>query len=538
MFISLFIIIIIVCITIALLNGFIFREVSTELFPPNPEKDFPPSPSIMHTFNKGAVCSDAAPCSNIGRDILTKNGSAVDAAIATMFCNGIVNMQSMGLGGGFLMTIYTRENKEAITLNARETAPMNATADMFDKDPEKSKRGPLAVGVPGELRGYVTAYKRFGKLPWRDLIQPSINLCENGYNMSKAQYDSLSDHIKDDELLNKWFVNSTTGELKKRGSLIQPKKYCETLRLIAEHGGDILYNGTLADKLVEDIQEKGGIITKEDLLNYKAIWSDAIHVKLHQDNLYSVPPPGSGVLLGFILNVLKGYNFTSDDINGINNTVLTYHKIIETFKYAYAKRTELGDPNFNNITELLQNLTSNDYAEAIRDRITENSTFSDPAHYGAVFYAKGNHGTAHISILTPNGDAVSVTSTVNLYFGAEFTSKQTGIILNSGMNDFSSSAFKNYFGLPGSPANHIEPQKRPLSSMSPTIITDEKGDVKLVIGASGGTKITSAMALVIMRSFWLGQTIKQAVDAPRIHHQVFPMEINYEYGVLKQIVDG
>lgn len=165
-------------------------------------------------------------------------------------------------------------------------------------------------------------------------------------------------------------MNATTGEFKKRGSLIQPQKYCETLKLIAEHGGDILYNGTLADKLVEDIQEKGGIITKEDLLNYKyyfalgvlllpfitlcfrAIWSDAIQVQLRQDTLYLIPPPGSGALLGFILNVLQGYNFTSDAINGINNTVLTYHKIIETFKYAYAKRTELGDPNFNNLTEV------------------------------------------------------------------------------------------------------------------------------------------------------------------------------------------
>ncbi|GLV46802.1 uncharacterized protein CBL_20949 [Carabus blaptoides fortunei] len=496
------------------------------------------SPSTWKVkIDRAAVCSDAVPCSNIGRMALEQRGSAVDAAIATLFCNGIVNMQSMGLGGGFLMTIYTKNDRKAVTLNARETAPLNATWDMYQNE-DQSRKGALAVGVPGELRGYWAAHQRFGKLPWRSLVEPSIKLCENGYNMSKAQHDALktNSYVKDDETLNELFTDEM-GDFKRRGSWIKPKQYCKTLRLIADLGGDVLYNGTLADSFVEDIQEMGGIIMKEDMENYQPIWDDPISTKLNDDILYSVPPPGSGVLLGFILNILKGYNFTSDHIIGINNTVYTYHKIIESFKYAYAKRTELGDPAFNNITALISNLTSTQYADYVREKIKENYTYNDPKHYGAVFYNKGNHGTAHISVISPDGDAVSVTSTVNLYFGAGITSRQTGIILNSGMDDFSS-RFPNYFGLPGSPANFIAPGKRPLSSMSPTILVDKDGEVRLVIGASGGTKITTAMALVIMRALWFGQDIKQAVDAPRIHHQVHPMEISYEYGILQQIIEG
>ncbi|KAH0810404.1 hypothetical protein GEV33_012386 [Tenebrio molitor] len=611
---------------------------------------------------------------SINMSILEQDGSAVDAAIATMFCNGIFTMQSMGLGGGFLMTIYIKENETAYTLNARETAPMKASPEMYRDNQNISRNGPLAIAVPGELRGYHAAHQRFGKLEWAKLIEPSIKLCEKGYQMSKHQYDSLTKAtILNDTNLREWFYDSD-GNFKKMGSTVVPKQLCETLKVIAKNGGDDLYNGTLGEMLLEDLKEMGSIITKEDLENYKAEWMDPIMVELrHDQKLYSVPPPGSGVLLGFIMKILDGFKFKPEDIDGIHNTVLTYHKIIEAFKYAYAKRTELGDTSFVNITNLLHNLTSPAYAESIRKQIKDNSTSDDPEKYGAVFYSKGDHGTAHISVLAENGDAVSVTSSINLFFGAGLTSKQTGIILNSVMDDFSFPYFRNYFNLPGSPNNALQPGKRPLSSMSPSILVDRDGDAKVVIGASGGTKITTAVALayqvpftvglvfffplwcggapgyfprlptptlspllflddttgisqhttsmgghpawdlnpadlatythihgpaefpsfekilplrwdsnplapgprprstvsdshaatelpldntdrdsvmgspgrnyagklhVLMRTIWFGQNIKEAVDAPRIHHQLFPMEIQYEYGTLQQVVDG
>ncbi|KAK5641806.1 hypothetical protein RI129_010353 [Pyrocoelia pectoralis] len=504
---------------------------TTVLVPPNPQKPLPPSSSKLHRFQKAAVCADAPVCAEIGKNILERNGSAVDAAIATLFCNGVVNMQSMGLGGGFLMTVYIRDTKTAVTLDARETAPLNATANMF-KNENESKYSGLAVGVPGELRGYWVAHEKYGTLPWKELVQPTVDLCERGYNMSVPQFDVLY-KIRNDSNLREWFFDAN-GKFKPAGSLIKPKKLCDTLKIIADSDGNELYNGTLSKMLLQDIKDMGGIITEEDLQNYTPKWRDPVSVDLNGgDHLYSVPPPGSGILLAFILNILDGYNFTRDSISNINKTVLTYQRIIEAFKFAYARRTELGDTDFVNITTLLQNLTSNDYARDIRDKILDNTTHLNPADYGAVFYNREDHGTAHISVLAQNGDAVSVTSTVNVFFGNGVTSESTGIILNNGMDDFSSPNFPNYFDLPGSPNNAIAPGKRSLSSMTPTIITDQNGDVRMVIGASGGTKITTSIALVIMRNLWFGDNIKEAVDAPRIHHQLYPMEISYEYGTLQ-----
>ncbi|XP_015838324.1 scoloptoxin SSD14 isoform X2 [Tribolium castaneum] len=534
------IIIIIACIAFAYHYGFLSSsKEEEELRPPNPEKALPPSASVLRRFKRAAVCADGATCAKIGRSILDQNGSAVDAAIATLFCNGIYTMQSMGLGGGFLMTIYIKDQNKAYTLNAREKAPLKATPDLYKDDQFISRKGALAIAVPGELRGYQAAHEKFGKLEWSKLVEPSIELCEKGYNMSKHQHESLKEaRIVNDTNLKEWFFDSE-GKFKKMGSTIVPKKLCETLRLIAKSGGHDLYNGTLSKMLVEDLEEIGSIITKEDLESYQAEWMDPIEVELrHHEKLYSVPPPGSGALLAFILSILDGFKFKPHDLEGVQNTVQTYHKIIEAFKYAYAKRTELGDTNFVHISDLLRNLTSHEYAESIRKEIQENSTSNDPKDYGAVFYSKEDHGTAHISVLAENGDAVSVTSSVNLYFGAGLTSRQTGIILNSVMDDFSFPNFQNYFNLPGSPNNELRPGKRPLSSMSPTILVDEHGDVKLVLGASGGTKITTSVALVIMRTLWFGQNIKEAIDAPRIHHQLYPMQVQYEYGTLQQVVTG
>ncbi|KAL4716683.1 hypothetical protein ACJJTC_004802 [Scirpophaga incertulas] len=200
--------------------------------------------------------------------------------------------------------------------------------------------------------------------------------------------------------------------------------------------------------------------------------------------------------------------------------------------------TQLGDVDFLNITELLKNMTTMEFGKTIRLRINDQTTSNRSQDYGAETYNKADGGTAHISIIAPNGDAVSVTSSINYYYGAGFTTYNTGIIMNNVMDDFSSPGIINYFGVQPSRANYIEPNKRPLSSMSPSIIVDKSGNAKVVIGASGGTKIPTATALVLIRKLWFNQTIKEAVDAARVHHQLFPMVIRYEYGVLKHVVQG
>ncbi|XP_054274793.1 scoloptoxin SSD14-like [Macrosteles quadrilineatus] len=524
-----------------------WRKVVCRLFPcfscgevPDPQIPLPfSSPSVEHSFRKAAVCSDGSPCSCIARDILKKDGSAVDAAVAALFCNGVVNMHSMGLGGGFMMTVYNHESKEAKVLDARETAPGAATRDMFAGKTSASQKGALAAGVPGELRGYWEAQQKYGRLKWNEVVEPALKMCKEGYIMSEHQSKNLgiqSGRFYSDPNLREWFVDSKN-DFKPTGSLIQPKLLCETLGVIAKNDGNALHDGPLTKTFVDDIQKMGGIITEDDMRNYKPVWSDPIKVKLGDDTLYSTPPPGSGVLLAFILKILEGFNITPDSMSTLEKKTTTIHRMVEAFKYAYAKRTELGDPNIDTkIKEVVTNMMSEDYINSIRSQIKDDQTFEDAAHYGAVFYNPDDHGTAHISILAPDGDAVAVTSTVNLIFGAGVTSERTGIVLNSGMNDFSLPGVINYHGTKPSPANFIQPGKRSMSSTCPTIIVDKNGDVRMVLGAAGGAFIPTAVSWVIIQHLWLGKSIKDAVDASRIHHQLYPMEISYEYGVIAPLV--
>lgn len=398
----------------------------------------------------------------------------MDVTLATVFCLGMTNMQSMGIGGGFIMNIYIRKEKKAYTLDAREISARLASEKMHLHDPRTTNEGPLSIATPGELKGYHEVYKRFGTLPWRDLIAPAIKLCEDGFAMSKHMEDSLRINplVKNDDTLRKMFYNETVGDFIRMGAWVQPDKaLCTTMRQIADRGGDDLYNGKLADDLAADLKDLGSIITRQDLAEYKVKWSESIPIKLNGDVLYIAPPPSSGILLGFIMKILKGYNFGPHSIASMNETIQTYHRIVEAYKWAYGKRTQIGDPDFNDLTKLVGELTSDEYAEEIRKKIDDSQTKTTYEDYGGQFYNGNDNGTAHISLVAPNGDAVSLTSSVNFYFGCGFTGKRTGIILNSGMDDFSSPGLKNYFGLPGSPPNFIRPQKRALSSMSPTIIT-------------------------------------------------------------------
>ncbi|EFN71634.1 Gamma-glutamyltranspeptidase 1 [Camponotus floridanus] len=511
--------------------------------PPDPESVQPPSWSKLRTFKRGAVCADGAPCAVIGKNILEQNGSAVDAALAALICNGLVNMQSLGFGGGFMMTIYRRSTRQAFVLNARDRAPLAANSTMYKDKPNASFYGALAVAVPGELAGYWEAHQRFGKLPWADLFKESIELCEKGYEMTVAQYDSLvynKRSIYNDPTLRELFVDPATNKFRKAGSSIKPRALCETLRIIAEKNATEFYNGTIGRNLVEDLREQGGIITMRDLNEYRVSWDQPIQTNLSDDiKLFTTGLPGSGAVLSFILNVLDGYGFTPASMIDFNTTILTYHRMVETFKYAYALRTDLGDGAFVDMTEIIKNLTSSSFARAIRKKISDEKTWQDPQQYGSSIHAGAeDHGTAHVSVLTENGDAVSVTSTINYYFGSGVVSRRTGIVLNNAMDDFGIPSRINYFGVPPSPNNYIAPKKQPLSSTVPSVLVDRNGDVKMVVGAAGGTRITTAVSQVIAKILWMKQTVKEAVDSARIHHQLFPPVIAYEYGVPKQVIDG
>lgn len=512
--------------------------------PPDPEIELPPSASKLRIFKRAAVCADGAPCAVVGKSILEKGGSAVDAAIASMICNGLVNMQSMGIGGGFFMTIYHKATQRAYTLVARDKAPLAANATMYEGKPKQASFiGPLSIAVPGEVAGYWEAHKRFGNLSWAELFEPSIELCENGYNLTKIQYDGFqfnTKNIYNDPILKKLFVNPETDEFYKPGTIIRPKELCKTLRIIAQDGAPVFYNGSLGNLLIQDLKSKGAILSAKDLNMYRATWEEPLKANLFNGiRLYTVGMPASGALLTYILNILDNFHFTPESIADYNSTILTYHRMIETFKYAYALRNEMGDKKFVDMKELTKNLTSRSFAYLTQMKINDRETWDDPKHYGAVTMSDAkDQGTAHVSVLAPNGDAVAATSTINFYFGSGVVSARTGILMNNAMNDFGVPSTVSYFGIPPSPNNYIAPEKRPLSSMVPSILVDKNGDVKMVIGASGGTKITTTVAQIVAKILWMGQTVKQAMDAPRIHHQLYPSEIFYEYGIQKQVVDG
>ncbi|KAK2584968.1 hypothetical protein KPH14_002556 [Odynerus spinipes] len=490
------------------------------------------SPSELGQYKQAAVSTNGQECAQIGADILSKNGSAVDAAIAALLCEGVASLHSMGLGGGFLMTIWDAESQTADYLDARETAPAAATENMFHGDAHLSMYGGLAVAVPGELRGYWEAHKKYGKLKWRELFEPAIALCLKGSVINDYLHAYLIEKeskIKAESSLAEILIDPATKRPWKLGERIRRPRLAKTLREIANNGPNVFYNGSMTDQMVEELKAFGSILTKEDFQNYSVKWKKPIKVNIGNLTMYTAPPPGSGVILAFIMNVLQG-------MVPIENKNIMWHRIVEAFKWAYARRTELGDPDFVDIERLLTNLTSADYAEVIRKEINDYRTSNDPKFYGAITATTTDSGTAHVSVLAPDGSAVSVTSTINQVFGAMIRSKSTGIIFNDEMDDFSSPDITNGFGVPPSPANFIRPGKRPLSSMTPTIVVGKNNTVRLVIGAAGGTKITTAIASTMILNLWGGQNIKAATDAYRIHHQLLPMTVQTEKGYCPDII--
>ncbi|KAL5111822.1 Scoloptoxin SSD14 [Taenia crassiceps] len=526
--------------TIASLNRFAINETPLAFV----------SPSTLGYYHQVAISTDAPGCAAQGRKVLERNGTIVDAAITTLLCNGLVNPQSMGIGGGFLMVYYKASEKKVYALDARETAPSAASTKIFEgKDPIERILGPLSIAVPSELRGYYTAWKRFGRLRWADLFQDAIKMCHEGTPITPIVDRMLALYGTKFPVgsgIWKLFYNETEGRLKKRGELlIRPELGSFLERVAANPEG--LINGELVAEVKADLAEVQSIISMQDLINYEPLWRVPLEIPLRAWDqksshlrLFTTPPPSSGVLIGLALNTLASYNYTSKEGLFSDDGVLYYHRLAEVYKLIFAKRSFLRDECCMNAEEeeFLRNMMTLPGADAIAASITDTGTHN-LSFYGSIFFPMADIGTSHVSMIGPEGDGLSITSTINTPFGSGVVGSRTGILFNNEMYDFSIMGTTNAFGLPSSPAHLIRPGGRPFSSMAPIIVTDTaNGTLRLVIGASGGTQIITAIVQATYANLYLGMNVKAAIDLSRIHHQLIPETLRYEKNLPSFILQG
>lgn len=333
-----------------------------------------------------------------------------DAAIATLLCESVACPQSLGLGAGFLATIYIKSTGVAETLSGREVAPLASHPDMYPNLTVID--GPLAIAVPGALKGYWELHQRHGRLPWATLFNPAIELCRKGSVVNPMLAYILGRHQEEFERNTKLgdvFLDPKTGKAYREGDLMPRVQLAETLEILAREGVDAMYsaNGTILRKLLSDLDEAGSILTEADFTGYEARWERPDTVTLGKDlRMFTSALPGTGFLVAFILKVLEGFI--------LDETPLMYHRIAETFKYAFASRTHMGDPWYEDgVQDKVNELLSNEHVANIRQLIDDERTYPDYQHYGGIFTFKEDHGTANMNILGANGDAISVTSSLN-----------------------------------------------------------------------------------------------------------------------------
>ncbi|KAG7026815.1 Gamma-glutamyltranspeptidase 1, partial [Cucurbita argyrosperma subsp. argyrosperma] len=469
----------------------------------------------------GAVAADDSRCSRIGMDVLREGGHAVDASVATALCLGVVSSASSGIGGGAFMLIRSASGKSQ-AFDMRETAPLLAHENMYASNAASKAVGALSIAVPGELAGLHEAWKQYGKLPWARLVQPAERLARLGFKISPylhMQMVKTEAGILGDEGLRNLFTSG--GKLLKPGDVIRNKKLAQTLRTISRFGVQAFYNGSIGVNLIRDIRKLGGILSMKDLQSYRVKIRVPISARTMGHEIITMPPPSGGSGLILMLNILAQYKLPSGLMGPLG-----IHREIEALKHVAAVRTNLGDPNFYNVSKVLSDMLSPKFARKLKKTINDNRTF-DPSHYGGRWNPIYDHGTSHLSVVDGERNAVSMTTTVNYYFGAVILSPSTGIILNNEMDDFSVPANVSANTLPPAPSNFIRPGKRPLSSMSPAIVL-KNGQLKGVVGASGGGFIIAGTAEVVLNHFAKGMDPFSSVMAPRVYHRLIPNVLTYE----------
>ena len=489
----------------------------------------------LHAFSQapvaaenGMVVSAQHLASKVGADVLKRGGNAVDAAVAVGYALAVVYPAAGNLGGGGFMTVQLADGRKTF-LDFREKAPLAATANMYlDKEGNVIKglstKGHLAVGVPGSVSGMEYAREKYGTMKRAALLAPSIQLAENGFALEQGDVDLLNTataDFKEDPASGAIFLNK--GQPFVAGQKLVQKDLAKTLRAISVRGTDGFYKGWVGNAIVASSQAGKGLITQADLDQYKTRELAPVECDYRGYHLVSAPPPSSGgVIICEMLNILEGYPL--QDLG--YHSAQAVHYQIEAMRHAYVDRNSyLGDPDF--VKNPLDRLLDKNYAEKIRAVIDPKKAGVSKDIKPGVAPHEGNN-TTHYSIADKWGNAVSVTYTLNDWFGAKITAAKTGVLLNDEMDDFTSKVgVPNLYGLVQGEANAIAPGKRPLSSMSPTIVTKD-GKPVFVVGTPGGSRIITAVLLTILNVVDYGMNVQEAVDAPRFHQQWLPDVTNVE----------
>ena len=476
------------------------------------------------TGARAMVVSGSPLASHVGRDIIEQGGNAVDAAVAVGFALAVVHPEAGNIGGGGFMMIR-RADGSVYSLDYRETAPAKATRLMYvgpDGNPTaQSWTGHLAVAVPGAVAGLAEAHRRFGKLPWAAVVEPAIRLARDGFVVDEYRHRSIgSDSARLARFPGSAAQFLPGGRAPLPGTTWTQTDLARTLATVRDSGARGFYAGRVADLIVAEMRHGGGILTKRDLARYRAIWRTPLTFSYRGHTIYSMPPASSGgVTLALIMNIMEGF----DPLPPFGSPALL-HREAEAMRRAFMERnSSLGDPAF--VRNPIARMTSQAHADRRRAEI-------DPAHAtrtGAVRILKDGPSTTHYSVVDPDGAAVSVTTTLNNSYGSAVTVRGGGFLLNDEMDDFTTAPGKpNNYGLVQGQANAIQPGKRMLSAMTPTIVLDPAGKLLLVVGTPGGPTIITQVYHVISNLIDHHMSLPQALAMPRLHHQSAPDQISLE----------
>lgn len=497
-------------------------------------------------FSHGVVAADHAAASEAGATILRQGGNVVDAAVATSFALSVVRPASCGIGGGGFMIIWDAEQQKSVAIDYRERAPAAATANLFSEKtgaPEPvSVRGGLAVGIPGTVAGLCYAAEKYGTLPISTLVQPAIDLCRNGVEIDAEDLHAQSHamgKLKKFESYGDRYAVLQTLYLNNGIPWQKGDRFCspqlKTLEAIAAHGAAGFYEGAVADAIAQAVTADFGVMTAADLAGYHPTERTPLVSEFHGHRIITMPPPSSGgVALLQTLHTLEAWEYrTRTSLSSLEHNTAGYvHVVAEALKHAFADRAEfLGDTDFVEVP--IERMLNREYAREIAHRISPDKTLL-MSDYGR-FFITPDGGTSHFCVMDNKGNAVSCTETINLTFGSFVVVPEYGIVLNNEMDDFTATPGKpNAFGLIQSKANAIEPGKRPLSSMTPTIVVDE-GRAIYACGASGGPRIITATLQSLLNHTVFEMSARDAVSASRFHHQWSPNELLLESALEKSI---